>query len=229
MTTGTQHQPPPPSQQQPATTVATDAIPGSPSMMATTAPQLKPTTSLAGKKRPAPSSSSASENNDNNNDGSSSSNNNNNINKPQPQPLNRVGKDGEPLSEKKLRRLEKNRLSARECRRRKREATENMQGQINQLEGENLRLRLQLQVRVCVRIVQYLEYNVHTTYMFAKNNVKLFVEGIDIEIDIELGIFWFCSCFVWNGIYPCCDSCGAEKHLICDFVLFFYFHFAFFS
>ena len=228
MTTGTQHQPPPPSQQQPATTVATDAIPGSPSMMATTAPQLKTTASLAGKKRPAPSSSSASENNGNNNDGSSSISNNN-INKLQPQPLNRVGKDGEPLSEKKLRRLEKNRLSARECRRRKREATENMQGQINQLEGENLRLRLQLQVRVCVRIVQYLEYNVHTTYMFAKNNVKLFVEGIDIEIDIELGIFWFCSCFVWNGIYPCCDSCGAEKHLICDFVLFFYFHFAFFS
>jgi len=60
--------------------------------------------------------------------------------------LSRVGKDGEPLSEKKLRRLEKNRLSARECRRRKREATENMQGQINSLEGENLRLRLQLQV-----------------------------------------------------------------------------------
>jgi hypothetical protein len=61
--------------------------------------------------------------------------------------ISRVGKDGEPLSEKKLRRLEKNRLSARECRRRKREATENMQGQINLLEGENLRLRLQLQVR----------------------------------------------------------------------------------
>ena len=65
-----------------------------------------------------------------------------------PQPLNRVGKDGEPLSEKKLRRLEKNRLSARECRRRKREATENMQQQIALLEGENLRLRLQLQVRM---------------------------------------------------------------------------------
>jgi hypothetical protein len=61
--------------------------------------------------------------------------------------LSRIGKDGEPLSEKKLRRLEKNRLSARECRRRKREATENMQRQINILEGENLRLRLQLQVR----------------------------------------------------------------------------------
>jgi hypothetical protein len=58
-----------------------------------------------------------------------------------------VGKDGEPLSEKKLRRLEKNRLSARECRRRKREATEDMERQINLLEGENLRLRLQLQVR----------------------------------------------------------------------------------
>ena len=59
---------------------------------------------------------------------------------------NPVGKDGEPLSEKKLRRLEKNRLSARECRRRKREATENMERQINLLEGENLRLRLQLQI-----------------------------------------------------------------------------------
>ena len=61
---------------------------------------------------------------------------------------NRKDGDGEQqqLSEKKLRRLEKNRLSARECRRRKREATENMERQINVLEGENLRLRLQLQV-----------------------------------------------------------------------------------
>ena len=55
-------------------------------------------------------------------------------------------KDGKMLSEKKLRRLEKNRLSARECRRRKREATENIQREINVLEGENLRLRLQLQI-----------------------------------------------------------------------------------
>ncbi|GAX28914.1 hypothetical protein FisN_20Lh228 [Fistulifera solaris] len=55
-------------------------------------------------------------------------------------------KDGKMLSEKKLRRLEKNRLSARECRRRKREATENLERQINVLEGENLRLRLQLQI-----------------------------------------------------------------------------------
>ncbi len=60
----------------------------------------------------------------------------------------RTDKHGAPLSEKKLRRLEKNRLSARECRRRKREATEQMQRQINRLEGENLRLRLQLQVCV---------------------------------------------------------------------------------
>jgi len=64
----------------------------------------------------------------------------------QQQQQHRVGKDGEPLSDKKIRRLEKNRLSARECRRRKREATENMQRQIHLLEGENLRLRLQLQV-----------------------------------------------------------------------------------
>ncbi len=55
-------------------------------------------------------------------------------------------KDEKTLSEKKLRRLEKNRLSARECRRRKREATENLERQINVLEGENLRLRLQLQI-----------------------------------------------------------------------------------
>lgn len=54
--------------------------------------------------------------------------------------------DKQVLSEKKLRRLEKNRISARECRRRKREATENIQRQINLLEGENLRLRLQLQI-----------------------------------------------------------------------------------
>jgi hypothetical protein len=61
-------------------------------------------------------------------------------------PLMTQTKSGEQLSEKKLRRLEKNRLSARECRRRKRDATEDMEREINVLEGENLRLRLQLQV-----------------------------------------------------------------------------------
>ena len=60
-------------------------------------------------------------------------------------PEGKIG-NGQELSEKKLRRLEKNRLSARECRRRKREATEQMERQINVLESENLRLRLQLQV-----------------------------------------------------------------------------------
>jgi hypothetical protein len=55
-------------------------------------------------------------------------------------------KDGKVLSEKKLRRLEKNRLSARECRRRKREATEHTEREINVMEAENLRLRLQLQI-----------------------------------------------------------------------------------
>lgn len=69
-------------------------------------------------------------------------NNNNNNNK---RPL-MTTKDGKQLSEKKLRRLEKNRLSARECRRRKRQATEDLERQINVLEGENLRLRLQLSV-----------------------------------------------------------------------------------
>lgn len=60
--------------------------------------------------------------------------------------LTTTDKDGNQLSEKRLRRLAKNRLSARECRRRKREATENLQHRINVLEGENLRLRLQLQI-----------------------------------------------------------------------------------
>jgi bZIP transcription factor len=50
------------------------------------------------------------------------------------------------LTEKKLRRLEKNRLSARECRRRKREAAETMLHEINILEAENVQLRLQLQI-----------------------------------------------------------------------------------
>lgn len=77
--------------------------------------------------------------------------------------------NGDQISEKKLRRLEKNRLSARECRRRKREATENMQRQINVLEGENLRLRLQLQVGyslelldlcVKVKLVPHLNFDI---------------------------------------------------------------------
>lgn len=51
-----------------------------------------------------------------------------------------------PLTEKKLRRLERNRLSARECRRRKREAAESMLHEINLLEAENVQLRLQLQI-----------------------------------------------------------------------------------
>jgi len=50
------------------------------------------------------------------------------------------------LSEKKLRRLEKNRESARECRRRKKEAAQNLQRQINRYESENLQLRLQLKI-----------------------------------------------------------------------------------
>jgi bZIP transcription factor len=77
----------------------------------------------------------------NNSDESSSDTNNK-----QKRPLLTHTKDGQQLSEKKLRRLEKNRLSARECRRRKREATENIQHQINAVEAENLQLRLQLQI-----------------------------------------------------------------------------------
>ena len=80
-------------------------------------------------------------------DASSSDNNNNSHNESKPKRSRMTHtKDGQQLSEKKLRRLEKNRLSARECRRRKREATEHIQHQINALEAENLQLRLQLQI-----------------------------------------------------------------------------------
>lgn len=78
-------------------------------------------------------------------DGEGSSSDNNNSSKQKRVRMTHT-KDGQQLSEKKLRRLEKNRLSARECRRRKREATEQVQHQINALEAENLQLRLQLQI-----------------------------------------------------------------------------------
>ena len=75
----------------------------------------------------------------------------NNSNK---RPLSETTSDGSvdtsSINEKRRKRLEKNRLSARECRRRKKEATEQMQHEINLLEGENLRLRLQLQVRFTI-------------------------------------------------------------------------------
>lgn len=58
-------------------------------------------------------------------------------------PLDRKNKN---LSEKKIRRLEKNRISARNCRRKKKEVALNLQREINILESENLRLRLQLQI-----------------------------------------------------------------------------------
>lgn len=57
-----------------------------------------------------------------------------------------TGKQLPVLTDKKLRRLEKNRVSARECRRRKREAAESMVHEISALEAENVQLRLQLQI-----------------------------------------------------------------------------------
>jgi len=48
--------------------------------------------------------------------------------------------------EKKLRRLEKNRESARECRRRKKEHVVELQKQVAHLEAENLKLKLQLKL-----------------------------------------------------------------------------------
>jgi hypothetical protein len=60
--------------------------------------------------------------------------------------LTPITRNGKNLTEKKIRRLEKNRLSARNCRRKKKEYTQNLQREIMMLEGENLRLRLQLQI-----------------------------------------------------------------------------------
>ena len=77
-------------------------------------------------------------------------------------PLNREGKN---LSAKKLRRLEKNRISARECRRKKREAAQNLEREINLLESENLRLRLQLQVRTYHTILYYITTLVHLSIL----------------------------------------------------------------
>jgi len=59
------------------------------------------------------------------------------------EPLNR---DGKNLTEKKIRRLEKNRLSARNCRRKKKELEQHLLKEITTLEGENLKLRLQLKI-----------------------------------------------------------------------------------
>lgn len=50
------------------------------------------------------------------------------------------------LSAKKLRRLEKNRLSARQCRKRKKLAAVELEKEIKIVERENLRLKLQLQI-----------------------------------------------------------------------------------
>mmetsp|Transcript_6013 Transcript_6013/g.14906 ORF Transcript_6013/g.14906 Transcript_6013/m.14906 type:complete len:413 (-) Transcript_6013:2825-4063(-) len=75
------------------------------------------------------------------------SNTNTNTNNKRPMPeTTSDGSVDTSINEKRRKRLEKNRLSARECRRRKKEATEQMQHEINLLEGENLRLRLQLQI-----------------------------------------------------------------------------------
>jgi hypothetical protein len=107
------------------------------------APASVPSMVIGGLKR-APDSAASLSGMASDGDGSSSDNNNGD-NKPKRSRMTHT-KDGQQLSEKKLRRLEKNRLSARECRRRKREATEQIQHQINVLEGENLQLRLQLQI-----------------------------------------------------------------------------------
>ena len=48
--------------------------------------------------------------------------------------------------EKRRRRLEKNKIAARECRKRKKEQMEKLEQEINLLEAENLRLKIKLRV-----------------------------------------------------------------------------------
>ena len=50
------------------------------------------------------------------------------------------------LENKRLKRLEKNRVSARECRKRKKERVSFLEEKVQQLEKENLELRLQLRI-----------------------------------------------------------------------------------
>lgn len=54
-------------------------------------------------------------------------------------------KESNPLA-KRQKRLEKNRLSARECRRRKKEKVQDLEERVQKLEQENMQLRLQLRV-----------------------------------------------------------------------------------
>jgi bZIP transcription factor len=112
---------------------------------------MSPSTKVAFQKAPPPQSRSSAAQQaallaPSYSDGEGSSSDTNAVINKQKRPLMTHTKDGEQLSEKKLRRLEKNRLSARECRRRKREATENIQQRIAEMEAENLQLRLQLQI-----------------------------------------------------------------------------------
>lgn len=60
-------------------------------------------------------------------------------------PKNKHVDIAEPANEKKQRRLEKNRESARECRKRKKDKILNLHQQLAKLETDNLQLRLQLQ------------------------------------------------------------------------------------
>jgi hypothetical protein len=78
--------------------------------------------------------------------GSNNSNTHHHHNHPLHPDLTPINRSGKNLTDKKIRRLEKNRLSARNCRRKKKEYTQSLQREIMMMEGENLRLRLQLQI-----------------------------------------------------------------------------------
>lgn len=93
-----------------------------------------------------PATTTAADGNDDNDIDNDIDNDNADNDNSTKRPLMTHTKDGKLLSEKKRRRLEKNRLSARECRRRKKQSAENVQREIVVLESENLRLRLQLQI-----------------------------------------------------------------------------------
>ena len=138
-------------------------------------------------------------------DGATTNPNNNNNNK---RPLSETTSDGSvdtSINEKRRKRLEKNRLSARECRRRKKEATEQMQHEINLLEGENLRLRLQLQVRFTID-----HQNIPYWWRFSPWRFFVFLE-VDIFSSCLTLLFFCCAIKCLNPTISFCIPSRSGK------------------